>query len=127
MAQGHERVGPARKFQRHPYGPRVPAAEVDGYQDPLEHRPSPADLPHDYAGPQPRGPRVWRPYPALTGTMPSLVTAIFGSVTVRTPSLKVAVVFPVSTGPGSGIVRANLPQTRSTRWYFASFSSSSRV
>src|SRR5262245_29027070 len=113
MAQGHERTALACNLERHVYGPRVPIAEVDGYQDSLEHRPLLADRPHERGAPT-SGP-AWGSYPALTGTTLSLVAAVFGSVTVRTPSLKVAVVFPVSTGPGSGIVRANRPQARSTR------------
>lgn len=52
-------------------------------------------------------------YPAFTGMKLPFAAAIFGSITVRTPSLNAAVVFSVSTGPGSGIVRVNAPHVRS--------------
>jgi hypothetical protein len=66
-------------------------------------------------GSKPPGTPCQLRYPAFTGMKLPFAAAIFGSITVRTPSLNAAVVFSVSTGPGSGTVRVNAPHARSAR------------
>ena len=66
-------------------------------------------------GSKPPGTPCQLRYPAFTGMKLPFAAAIFGSITVRTPSLNAAVVFSVSTGPGSGTIRVNAPHARSAR------------
>jgi len=61
-------------------------------------------------------PRVeGRAYSAETEIAFCLASSVFGSVTVKTPFLKVALIFSASTAVGRRTIRENAPWDRSTR------------